>query len=78
MGTRKEKHCEILEGPKSAARGLTVCLLPQFANGQISLHSSKILTIQQGLIRGVSSVGNPPGPLMGFNSGSVAEESSND
>ncbi len=42
------------------------------------LHSSKILTIQQGIPRGVSSIGNPRGPLTGFNSGSVAEESSND
>ena len=34
--------------------------------------------IQQGLTRGVSSVGNPWGPLTGFKSGSVTEESSND
>ncbi len=40
----------------------------------VYLHSSKILTIHQGLPRGVSSVGNPRGPLTGFNSGSVAEE----
>ncbi len=39
------------------------------------LHSSKILMIQQGLPRGVSSVGNPRGPLTGFDSGSVAEQS---
>ncbi len=41
-------------------------------------HSSKILTIQWGLPRRVSSVENPRVPLTGFNLGSVAEESSND
>ncbi len=39
--------------------------------GNRNLHSSKILKIQQGLPRRVSSVGNPWGPLTG------AEESSN-
>ncbi len=29
----------------------------------VNTHSSKILTIQQGVPRGVSSVGNPWGPL---------------
>ncbi len=38
----------------------------------IHVHSSKILTIQQGLPRGVSSVGNPRRPLTGFHSGRVA------
>ena len=38
------------------------------------IHSSKILTIQQGLPRGVSSIGNPRGPLTGFNSHSHWEE----
>ena len=57
---------------------LTMTLYPDVDLGGKNIHSSKILTIQQGLPRGVNSVGNPWGSLTGFNSGSVAEESSDD
>ena len=39
-----------------------------------SVHSSKILTIQQGQPRGVSSIGNPRQASTGFNSGSLMAE----
>ncbi len=39
----------------------------QYTQNKRRVHSSKILTIQQGVPRGVSSVGNPRGPLTGFN-----------
>ncbi len=43
-------------------------------SGTLTMHSSKILTIQQGQPRGVSSVGNPRQASIGFNSGSLMAE----
>ncbi len=48
------------------------CKLPFFRYYPL-VHSHKILTKQQGWLRGVSSVGNPRQALTGFNSGSLAK-----
>ena len=58
-------HC--MNGEDAKSEQVQICL--RFWDFRITLqpHSSKFLTIQQGLSRGVSSIGNPRGPLRGFN-----------
>ncbi len=53
-------------------------LITKLAILPINMHSSYILAIQQGLSWGVSSIGNPQGPLAGLNLGSMGEELSSD